>query len=637
MKFSKYLLLIALFLPTFSVFAQTTPGDADKEKAKLEIEKKAVTLLEQIVSDVALLKLSDNRALVLASAGDLLWKRDEKRARALFRQAADEIIAANNAPKDNVTPDFMSVFNNPSPRKQILQTVAKYDAELALELLYNTRPANVAAALASQNQTPLPGGKEEKKTPAMMIENSQNRFLATDEIQLEQSFASQAADRDPKKAAKLLRESLAKYGVTNSTFASLRKINAKDNELATKLAEEVGLKLLDADFGKKTENISLTGNFLKDFYLAEIKPATNSESSAPVKADAPKPIKIAAKLTKDLANKIADALMKIEINETYGVYFQFSAQLKTLEKIIPERIALLKQKQATLKKSIPSEITMYDDESFGGENPAPEKTIARADKMQGQMRGFMYKNAVNDAVKQGNGEKVREALNKSPESKDRDEALSYLDSKIAETKIKDGKIEEARAIIDKLTSKKEKVERLVQMAVSFNAKATKEDKETAAKLMEDARNLIDYTPEDEDGINDYLRISSGYAYIETKTAFTMLETFSDQVNDIVTASALLAKYDKRNQSFKNGEMILTRGLPRLGRNILRYGKELNLLANDDFDRLRNIADKFQRNDARILLRLYIVQAFFTEKIGLGNVGDNPFSMEINQTVLTFDN
>ncbi len=71
-------------------------------------------------------------------------------------------------------------------------------------------------------------------------------------------------------------------------------------------------------------------------------------------------------------------------------------------------------------------------------------------------------------------------------------------------------------------------------------------------------------------------------------------------------------------------MVLTRGLPRVGNNVFRYGKELNLLAQADIDRLRNMADRFDRADVRVLLKLYIVQAFFNEKIGLEG-GPNNFS------------
>jgi hypothetical protein len=152
--------------------------------------------------------------------------------------------------------------------------------------------------------------------------------------------------------------------------------------------------------------------------------------------------------------------------------------------------------------------------------------------------------------------------------------------------------------------------------------------------MTEARSLINYSPEDEDAANDYLRIVSGYAYVEPATAFSMLDAFADQVNELVNASATVAKFDKNNQNFKNGELILTRGLPRIGGRVLGYGKEAQILANEDIDRLENIAGKFQRPDAQILLKLYIVQAFFTGKIGLqGAQGGN----RENFTMVSFSN
>jgi hypothetical protein len=113
---------------------------------------------------------------------------------------------------------------------------------------------------------------------------------------------------------------------------------------------------------------------------------------------------------------------------------------------------------------------------------------------------------------------------------------------------------------------------------------------------------------------------------------------ASQASEIVTAAALLAKYDKKNTAFKNGEMVLTRGLPRVGNSIFQYGKELNLLANADIDRLRNMTDRFQREDARLLLKLYIVQAFFNQKIGLegGRTGGSGFGSGEN-TIVSFSN
>ncbi len=623
-----YSLITVVLVSTF-VFAQDSPTEsqADKDKAKQEREKKAVALIEDIAGQVALLKNPDNRALSFASVADLLWTRDEKRARQLFRQSADEIVASNNAPADDSSQNNMMSFllQNASPRADILRTIAARDPEFALELLYLTRPANVAAALASYNRN-QPNINSKVKSPADQMSEMRNRSLAEGEIRLEQSFSEQAAKNDPKLAAKLLRESIAKNGVTNSVFGILQKINEKDNELAVKLLNEVNQKLSGESFDDQSNNnSSLAVQFLRQFYLDADKNVPKSKET--------KILKLEPAAAKDLANKLADAIMKMDAKSSMSGYVQMRSAMPVLEKIIPERAAILKQKQETVKKSLPEEMTRFDG-IFDSDNNSPEKMVSNAAKMPAQTRSFMYRNAINQAVTNGNLDAVRASLNQAPEGKERDDALAYLDSKVAEKKIKDGNTDEARKIIDSLSSTKEKVERLVQLAISFQQKNTKEDKETAAKLMTEARGLIDYSPQDEDAANDYLRIVSGYAYVDPTTAFSMLDSFADQVNELVNASATVAKFDKNNPNFKNGELILTRGLPRIGGKVLSYGKEAQLLANEDIDRLQNIAGKFQRPDAQILLKIYIAQAFFTGKIGMQGTQS---SGRENFSIVTFSN
>lgn len=115
----------------------------------------------------------------------------------------------------------------------------------------------------------------------------------------------------------------------------------------------------------------------------------------------------------------------------------------------------------------------------------------------------------------------------------------------------------------------------------------------------------------------------------------MLDALADQANELVNAAAVVAKFDKNHPNFKNGELLLTRGLPRIGATVMRYGKEAQLLANADIDRLESIAEKFQRPDARLLLKLYIAQAFFTGRIGLQGAPQNAGAE--NFPVVTFSN
>src|SRR5436190_2533547 len=100
-KFAHYLsiVILAIFLgatvplqaqtPSAPAATDSTQTDEEKQKEKEALEKKAAALLEQILSEVQLLKLPENRIRVQIAAGDLLWKRNEARARSMFSMATD--------------------------------------------------------------------------------------------------------------------------------------------------------------------------------------------------------------------------------------------------------------------------------------------------------------------------------------------------------------------------------------------------------------------------------------------------------------------------------------------------------------------------------------------------------------------
>ena len=62
--------------PTITTAQQVAPQQTTTEeqaKAKAELEKKAYSLLEQVISDAQSLRLPENRVRVQITAGDLLW------------------------------------------------------------------------------------------------------------------------------------------------------------------------------------------------------------------------------------------------------------------------------------------------------------------------------------------------------------------------------------------------------------------------------------------------------------------------------------------------------------------------------------------------------------------------------------
>ena len=71
--------------------APANVADEQQQKEKEAAEKKATALLEQIVGEVQLLKLPENRIRVQLAAADMLWKRNEARARSMFSIAGDGV------------------------------------------------------------------------------------------------------------------------------------------------------------------------------------------------------------------------------------------------------------------------------------------------------------------------------------------------------------------------------------------------------------------------------------------------------------------------------------------------------------------------------------------------------------------
>ncbi len=206
------------------------------------------------------------------------------------------------------------------------------------------------------------------------------------------------------------------------------------------------------------------------------------------------------------------------------------------------------------------------------------------------------------------------------ESVQKTDALNYLSSKLSAKAIKDDKLEEAEALVDQAETKSSKVRLLVDLAIGFEKKDTEESHKIAVDFMSDASDLINNFPESIEDANDIMKVVSGYAFVEPKRSEAYLTNLIYMANDILTAQALLAKYNKRSNTFKNGEIIFT----QVFRNSYKqYGKAFGKLAEYDFEKAESIIGQFQRQDIQILLKLVLAQSVLRDKIGLE--GNRPYS------------
>ena len=227
--FSLCLMAFALLISTFApAFAQTAlptkDSKEDQEKLQKALEGKALKLLDATLADAQMLKLVENQALFQSVAADLLWTRDEKRARSLFQDAVNSVTLALNSreadrPRDN------TYWILSQSRFQTIQTIAGRDAQFALDLLRASRPV-------------IPDGSD------------LSYGMNDQELMLEQYIAAQAAEKDSKLALKMAQESLKK-GVSVGLLHLLRRLQQKDSEAATHLAVDIVKKIRTEDLTSK--------------------------------------------------------------------------------------------------------------------------------------------------------------------------------------------------------------------------------------------------------------------------------------------------------------------------------------------------------------------------------------------------
>ena len=133
--FSPAILLILFSVGSFT--ARNVSAQVEKEKARQELERRqqlqrnTLALLDEVVNGAWGLKLTDNRSFVLASAADLWWPHDEKRARALFWEALNNLnlpTAALNdaAAKDPPSNDSAKPATNKALTKEQAESLKRY-------------------------------------------------------------------------------------------------------------------------------------------------------------------------------------------------------------------------------------------------------------------------------------------------------------------------------------------------------------------------------------------------------------------------------------------------------------------------------------------------------------------------------
>lgn len=554
----------------------------EKEAARKELERKAVEMLDGLIIDARALRIPENRVRVLTSAADLLWPRDEKRARALFRDAA---AAVNEAAGVNKSGDEEKRDRARSSvymlRDELVRTAARRDPQLALELLRATRQAP---------PTTEPG-------PGYM------------ELGLETKLAAQVSARDPKRALQMAEENLAR-GLTFETVELLGRLQAADAEAGQKFAAEMVKKVRSESLSRNQTALFVAARLLdltKEPRRARI--ALVSGAGPDASEGLSKPPVLDAQTLRDLRDVLLTAALK-DGSDDY-VLSVVGGEMQEIEKQWPERAALLKEQLAARRKRMSPEEREWSRYAPLYQQESPEPLLEAAADAPPSLRYGLYTSAAWKAAGAGDFGRARQIIDEHiQDSSQRAQLLDQIESMSLQYSLREGKVEDALRLVSQVRSKEKRAGMLAGLAVLA---ATQGNTKAAQQLLEEARPLAGQTPRNLEQVQVHLQLARAYALVEPPRAFEIIENVIDRANEMIAAADVLDGFMPGPEIFRHGELVMHSGMVSLDSIFEMYGRELSALARADFDRANAAAARFQRQEVRTFARLLIAQGLLSDR------------------------
>jgi len=216
-RFASVLILLASGIFSFAqeptsqtATAQASPDPQQQQEEKLKLERKAISLLEQVVTEAQALKLPENRIRVQITAADMLWDRNQARARGLFSDAG-AMLGQMTIDADRSDRGEVQTLNQ--LRQELVLTTARHDAELAYQIFRSTQSVTASAG-------------------------NVRRVAPDPQDNLEQSLLAVIAATDPKVAYQKATESLDKGEYPTALSRVLAQLQSKDPEAFKKLSDK---------------------------------------------------------------------------------------------------------------------------------------------------------------------------------------------------------------------------------------------------------------------------------------------------------------------------------------------------------------------------------------------------------------
>ena len=567
--------------------------DEDERKAK------GLALLDEIVNSIPEIRQPQTRIRVKLQSATLLWTTDNKKAAKLLSESVTD--ARNHLL--GLKPDDPSYDEAAQWAQQIraeaVQTLAFHDPEAALTLLRSTRKP---------------------------IKTEMDRREAETDRQLELSFASQIAAKNPQRAFELAEASL-KDGFSHSLLQTVESLSKVNPELAGTLTKNLTTKLLDTKLMQNPEAlaiaITLLGRSLPGLETNNARTLNALLSEQDYRALIQKALSEALSARPGdqmTTNVYSDKMLSQDVNMQTGNGFVRVARapemllmtLKNLlghdlDRFVPGGAAAVDKKLKEMNggRDIDSEQSRswknFEESISNSSTEAAREAITQAPP---EIKGQLLQRLAEQRATAGNYAEARQLIIESiVDPRSRRQALDNLERQAAFTEAAHGRMEEALKHLAKVSNSEERAAAVSEMAYQIGAG---QKRATALALLETARSLVGTSIQAESHahMRALLQLANAFSRYDEKRGFEILDPLVDQFNELSAAARTLNGFGLNY--FVDGELSLQSG-NSLATIAAPMSATLGTLSVADFDRAKATSDRFQLPEVRLTVYLSIVQ------------------------------
>jgi hypothetical protein len=637
MKRSALLVIFLLIACAATAIAQEQPSKPtaeELEKQKEEQTKNAYRLRDQVIDESQSLRLPENRVRMQIYAADVLWERDQGRARSMFMMAGDAVAEMNRTPETTPRQGPVQIRRPSQLRQELVLAAARHDAPLAYQLLATTKPPVTAQ----------PTDTRQPRQAQVIVEDT-----------LEQTLLAAVAALDPKLAAQNADQLLEKGQFPYSMNTVISKLRRQDAEAATKLADKTVKRLQSANILSNTEAGTLAMGLLNPGPRIAATSEAAKEADARPGSDVRTPV-LDQSLYVDLLGSVIDSALKAQPgtqnnqrgpNNARGGGGGGTASFQTgpggvvrvvapnqsapteaqieqgnarrilsgLQRLLPQIDQNLPGRSQAVRQKL-TEMGIGDNNrspmgqmlnAFRGENVTSEALMQSAAAAPAQIQPRLYQQAAFKALEEGNSDRARQiATDHLTDARLRDTVMQRIDFRELATKAEGFRLEQVRQSLSRLQSDNERIALLIQIANDIAAKNPKAQR----TLLEEARQITNKRATSYEHFEQQLRVAHAFASVDVARSFEILDSGISHLNELLSAAALLSGFE--TNVFRDGELPLQGG-STLGTMVNRFGQEIALLAKTDFERSETLAGRFQFPESRIMARLAVVQGLLDVK------------------------